>query len=193
MNIPIVPQQNSSYYEDPEPKSFSNLWGLIPSGKVTYGNMFPQAPQASTTAPVPAGSVGGYDIANGWNAADPNHLSNVQSIYNQLKSSTSTDPVQDDITRVSGLQGSRSPLTSEMINSSSEKYGVDPYMTAAAIRADTSYGIHTLTPNNPSNVGTYGKTKTQFKNWQQGVDETARFLSTIKVGNQRTFKGLADQ
>jgi hypothetical protein len=77
-----------------------------------------------------------------------------------------------------------------MIHTSSSKYGVDPKILAAAIRQDTNYGIHALTPNNPSNIGNYGSNKVSFKNWQQGVDETARYLSTIKVGNQRTFKGL---
>ena len=178
MYKPLIPQPNQNM-------GYKKIFGVPYARTVQYQNE-----PATTTPQATEGTIGGYDIAKGWRAADPNHMANVQAIYSQLQNSTST--IQQDIDRVSALQGTKSPLTEKMINYSATQYGVDPKMMAAIIRADTNYGIHNLTPYNPSNVGTYGTNKVKFNNWQQGSDETARFLSTIKTGNNRTFTGLND-
>ena len=188
MDIPLLPQQQESLQPGRPSNSINgvaNLWGMLPSRSMSYT----RSPDSTPTPPqVQNGNIGGYDIAGGWRASSPNHLNNVQSIYNQLQNSTST--IQQDIDRVSSLQGIKSPLNEDMINISSDKYGVDPKVLATAMRADTNYGIHSLTPYNPSNIGNFGSNKVNFKNWQEGVDETARFLSTLKPGASRTFKGL---
>ena len=71
MSIPIIPQQNTDQ-EVQEPKSISNLWGLIPSGKMNYSNPTPPAPVA---APLKRG----VDVLD----PSPTMQSAIQSAYKQ--------------------------------------------------------------------------------------------------------------
>lgn len=115
-------------------------------------------------------------------ATDPNHEKKVSNIYNKLYTIGALTPskMNDYIKKTYP----NSPITGEMINSTAQKYGVDPVAILALIANDSSAGkegkaVKTLNPGNVGNDDT-GKLK-YFKTWDEGVDAVGDWLSKNKI------------
>lgn len=118
------------------------------------------------------GSVAGYNIRS--YATNPSHEKNVRRIYE------SVEVTDEYIQRVA----KGSPVTIEMVLTSSKKYGVDPKMMLAIMQEDSQFGTAGVgaRTNNPGNIANYDNGSTfSYKSWANGVEGVARWLSKHKI------------
>lgn len=132
------------------------------------------------------GIVLGYDISK--YATDPNHESSVASILANMGQLTTPEEIDAYIQKVAP----GSPITSDIIQKTSEKYGIEWEMLIAMMQQDSSLGTAGLGAKNfnPGNVGQFdslGTTPTKgYKSWQEGVDAVGGWLSRHKATQTTT-------
>lgn len=130
-------------------------------------------------------NIAGYDITS--YATDPLHEQKVLSIYSSIPVISDTKSAQNVIDRLSP----NSPITGEMVMSSSKRYGVDPSLMIAIMQQDSSLGTAGLgaKTKNAGNVGNddAGNTVT-FDSWGKGVDAVGKWLSNHKATEKVSYK-----
>ena len=119
--------------------------------------------------------VAGYDITS--YATDPTHGKKVQNIYSKIP-----ENLDAYISRIAP----NSPIKTQNVLASANKYGVDPKLVLAIMVQDSTLGTRgkAVRTRNPGNVGNTdsGATRT-YATWQDGVDAVAKNLSRRKIYN----------
>ena len=139
--------------------------------------------------------IAGYDIGN--YATAPNHEAAISKIMYDIGKFKTIDEVQKHISARAPL----SPVTGDMIQKASEKYGVSWEILASIMQQDSNFAdpaINDLgqrSPQgarqwayrtmNPGNVGNYTGSEHVYDSWQEGVDAVAKNLSKRKVSDER--------
>ena len=124
------------------------------------------------------GIVGGYDISS--YATDPNHETSVANILSSIGDLKTTDDIINYIKKVAP----NSPITAEMIQNTSQKYGVSWEMLIAMMQQDSSLGTagKGARTHNPGNVGNNDSGNlVDYGNWQSGVDAVGNWLNNHRT------------
>lgn len=150
-------------------------------GKISLSDFYKEI-NSNPTSPI-GSNIAGYDITS--YATDPLHEQKVMGIYSAIPFISNAVSAQSTIDRLSP----NSPITGMMVMSSATKYGVDPSLMIAIMQQDSSLGTAGLAvkTKNAGNVGNNdsGATKT-FKDWGEGVDAVANWLSKHPAQNTST-------
>jgi hypothetical protein len=151
---------------------------------VVYGTGGSQAGGGSSQSAVindPSGNS--YDLRR-YAPNDPQQPQKVQSIITKMGKLNNPQQMSSYIKNVSPS----SPITSDMIQSASQKYGVSWESLIALMQNDSSLGTkgigsRTSGPGsyNPGNVGNTGTNTNSYGSWQEGVNAAAEWLSKNKA------------
>ena len=147
-----------------------------------------------TTTDLSAGIVDGYNIST--YATDPNHEKAVASILDSIGKLETPEQIDSYIKSVAP----NSKITSQMIQNTSQKYGVSWEMLIAMMQQDSNLGTAGLGAknNNPGNIGQFDSLGTNavkgYKTLQEGVDAVGNWLAKHKVttGNTNAEKIAQD-
>jgi len=133
---------------------------------------------ASTTAPTtdtittPDGKT--HDLTG--YATDPNHTASVQTAINNIGKLNTPQ----DITNYIQNNFPNSPITAEMVENASQKYGVDWETILGIMQQESSMGTAGVAVKtfNPGNVGNIDNGSTvSYKSWQDGVNAVAQWIA----------------
>ena len=127
--------------------------------------------------------ISGYDTSE--YAEDPVHAQRVRTIMGSIPAATSSADIDVYIKKLF----KKSPITGDMVWTSSRKWGVPPELLVATMQQDSGLGTtgSGAKNRNPGNVGTYTNKKGKsfvgvYPTWKAGVDAVAQWLSEHKVG-----------
>lgn len=148
------------------------------SGKTKPSEVYAKLGITGTGNP---GIIAGVDISK--YATDPQHEIKVASIYNSLPEFIDAKSIQNTISNLYP----NSKITGDMILTASINNKVDPKLVFSIMAQDSSMGTAGIGARNfnPGNVGQFdnlGTTPTAgYKNWQEGVNAVAKWLSNHKA------------
>ncbi len=165
----------------------SNVKGLSTGGGVSLlgaigailGKPVPRMHYQATDADFnhpekPVDIIEGYNIGN--YATDPEHEKKVQRIYQAVPETGIGEYIKTKFPK--------SPITEDMVEAASAKFGVPVRLLVAIMQQDSGLGTVGLgvKTRNPGNVGNndVGQ-KITYPTWQEGVNGVARFLSKNKA------------
>ncbi len=158
------------------------------TGEVSYYNPATDAYISASDA-VNNGIVSGYNISS--YATDPNHEKSVQSILNSIGKLQTADDITNYIKKVAP----NSPITAQMIQSTSQKFGVSWEMLIAMMQQDSSLGTagKGARTYNPGNVGNDDSGNLRnYGNWQSGVDAVGSWLNNHRASNTTSQNNTAE-
>jgi len=124
------------------------------------------------------GVVGGFDI--GVYATDPNHERAVAQHLSNIGTLETSEDIDEYVQRVAP----NSPVTSDMIRNTSEKFGVPWEMLVAMMQQDSSLGTKGKGARtfNPGNVGNDDAGNiVNYGDWQTGVDAVGAWLNNHRA------------
>jgi hypothetical protein len=163
--------------EDPDLPSISEQLQATEAGySIVDGKIIP-------ITDVDKGIVGGFDI--GVYATDPNHERAIAQHLANIGTLENSEDIDEYVQRVAP----GSPITSDMIRSTSEKYGVPWEMLVAMMQQDSSLGTKGKGARtfNPGNVGNDDAGNiVNFGDWQSGVDAVGAWLNNHRASVEIT-------
>jgi len=154
--------------------------GTDKDGNPTYGFVNPVTQEVSNDRPTSNSTgtvVGGYNISS--YATDPNHEKNVAKILDGIGKFETAEQMQSYIDE----KYPNSPVTAEMIQNTSAKFGIEWEMLVAMMAQDSSMGTagKAVRTKNPGNVGNDDSGNlVSYANWEAGVDAVGNWLSKHK-------------
>lgn len=172
--------KNAVDYGTIDSQTYSDAVSDLTTGKISRAEFYDRIGSSEGDT---VGIINGYDI-NSY-ATDPQHEQKVTSIYNNITGSISDENSAENV--IKGLSPN-SPITGKMVIDSATKYGVDPKLMISLMQQDSSLGTAGLAirTKNAGNVGNDDAGNTQtFKNWGDGVDAVAKWLSNHKNAKKR--------
>lgn len=160
--------------------TYSEAISELASGKISRADFFDKIGSSEGDE---VGIINGYDIND--YATDPTHEQKVTSIYETI-GDISDDKSADAVIKA---LSPNSPITGKMVTDSASKYGVDPKLMIAIMQQDSTLGTAGKAVRT-KNAGNYGNddagNEVTFKNWGDGVDAVAKWLSGHKATKRYT-------
>ena len=170
-------QRSIKYLKLTDPDTGQMYYVDQSSGKVISTADIPEINQPTTaTGDKTVTTIDGVTHNLSGYATDPNHATAIQSIINNIGKLNTPQ----DITNYISSVVPNSPITAQMVQTASQKYGVDWETIMGIMQQESQFGTAgvAVKTNNPGNVGNTDNGSTvKYPSWQDGVNAVAQWVS----------------